>query len=468
MSLQDGTAEKKSTFDAEVEPAETGGHTPAPLTPLSRKLKNRHVVMISFGGLTGTGMFLGTASALMNGGPVPVGMFLGYIFVGTICGHIKLAERFVDPAFAFALGWNLWYNWTVLFDFYHMLTFFDCLTYCSGINSVHVIFLFLDDFPAELSAAATVIDFWDHKVNNAVWITMCLVVAVSLNIFEVGVYGEAEFWFCSMKVITLTGMVILGIVLDFGGGPNHDLIGFQYWKNPGPFFSFDGIRGISLDAAEAKSPKNIYFRLLVFYIGGVFVIGLLVPSNNPMLNINSENVSAAPFVIAINQAGIKVLPSIVNAAILSSAWSASSSDLYIASRGLYGLAASRSAPKIFLRTTRSGLPYVSVAFCACFSLLAYMGIGSSSGMVFTWFSSMTANCGLATWFGTGVTYLRFYGGLRAQNFDRTWWTMCGSAITMFFSAWEVFLRDSDEWSKATFITNYLPIMLFPVLYVSAK
>lgn len=101
-------------------------------------------------------------------------------------GHIKLAERFVDPAFAFALGWNLWYNWTVLFDFYHMLTFFDCLTYCSGINSVHVIFLFLDDFPAELSAAATVIDFWDHKVNNAVWITMCLVVAVSLNIFEVG------------------------------------------------------------------------------------------------------------------------------------------------------------------------------------------------------------------------------------------------------------------------------------------
>ncbi|KAF8552181.1 hypothetical protein OG21DRAFT_168201 [Imleria badia] len=129
MSLQDGAAEKKSTFNVGVESAETGSGSPAPLTPLSRKLKNRNVAMISIGGVISTGLFLGTASALMNGGPV--GMLLGYIFVGTICysimitvgemiaylpvagGHIKLAERFVDPAFAFALGWNLWCNWTL-------------------------------------------------------------------------------------------------------------------------------------------------------------------------------------------------------------------------------------------------------------------------------------------------------------------------------------------------------------------
>ncbi|KAF8123869.1 amino acid permease [Boletus edulis] len=496
MSIEESAAEKIPTSNKEVASAETGGSTSAPLIPLSRKLKNRHVAMISLGGVIGTGLFLGTATALMNGGPV--GMLLGYIFVGTICysvmvtvgemisylpvagGHIKLAERFVDPAFAFALGWNLWYNWTL-------------------------------SLPAELSAAATIIDFWDHKVNNAVWITMCLAVVVAINIFGVGTYGEAEFWFCSIKIITITGMIILGIILDLGGGPNHDRIGFRYWKNPGPFVNFDGIRGVkghflgwsrvvtqaafsyvgaeavALAAAEAKNPRRnvpkavrrIYFRLLVFYIGGVFVIGLLVPSNNPLLNINSGNASEAPFVIAINQAGIKGLPSVVNAAILSSAWSASSGDLYIASRGLYGLAASRSAPKIFLRTSRSGLPYVSVAFCACFSVLAYLAIGNSSGMVFIWLSSLTANCGLTTWFGIGVTYIRFYSGLRAQNFDRrklpyasrlqpyaAWWAVCGSAIAMLFSGWEVFLR--DEWSTATFITNYLPIMLFPILYVSAK
>ncbi|KAF9218914.1 hypothetical protein BS17DRAFT_790496 [Gyrodon lividus] len=432
----------------------------------------------------------------MNGGPV--GLLLGYIFIGTICysvmitvgemiaylpvagGHIKLAERFVDSAFAFALGWNLWYNWTLT-------------------------------LPAELSAAATIIDFWDYKINNAVWITMCLVVVVGINIWGVGAYGEAEFWFCSIKVVTITGLIILGIILDLGGGPSHDRIGFRYWKDPGPFVNFDRIQGtkghflgwcrvitqaafsyvgaevVAMTAAEAKNPRRnvpkavrrIYFRLLVFYIGGVIIIGLLVPSNNPLLDVNSQNASASPFVIAINQAGIKGLPSVINAAVLSSAWSAASSDLYIASRALYGLAASGSAPKIFLRTSRSGLPYVSVAVCASFSLLAYMAVGSSSGMVFTWFSSMTATCGLTTWFGIGVTYLRFYKGMRAQNFDRrklpymsrlqpyaAWWAVCASAVTMFFSAWEVFLR--DEWSTATFVTNYLPIMLFPVLYVVAK
>ena len=109
-----------------------------------------------------------------------------------------------------------------------------------------------------------------------------------------------------------------------------------------------------------------------------------------------------------------------------------------------GLAVSRSAPKIFLRTSRSGLPYVSVAFCACFSLLAYMAIGNSSGIVFSWFSSMVATCGLTTWFGIGVVYLRFYNGLRAQSVDRNklpyasrlqpyaaWWVVCASAVTMF-------------------------------------
>ncbi|KAH0826375.1 amino acid permease [Lanmaoa asiatica] len=489
MSQAGDVAEKKSTYNVEVESAEIGGGTPATLVPLSRKLKNRHVAMISLGGVIGY-IFVGTICYCVM---ITVGEMIVYLPVAG--GHIKLAERFVDPAFAFALGWNLWYNWTVLIT--------------------------------ELSAAATIINFWDQKVDNAVWIR-CVWSLLWASIFLVLGCTEKQssgFGHCiesltssllinsfsSIKVTTITGMIILGIVLDLGGGPNHDRIGFRYWKNPGPFVNFDGIQGVkghflgwcrvvpqaafayvgaevvAMAAAEAKNPRRnvpkavrrIYFRLLVFYIGGVLVIGLLVPSNNPLLNVNSGNASAAPFVIAINQAGIKGLPSVVNAAVLSSAWSASSGDLYIASRGLYGLAASHNAPKIFLRTSQSGLPYVSVAFCASFSFLAYMAIGHSSGMVFTWFSSMCATCGLTTWFGIGVTYLRFYGGLHAQNFDRrklpytsrlqpyaAWWVVCASAVTMFFSAWEVFLR--DEWSTAAFLTNYLPIILFPVLYVSAK
>lgn len=169
----------------------------------------------------------------------------------------------------------------------------------------------------------------------------------------------------------------------------------------------------------------------------------------------------------------------INAALLTSAWSAASSDLYIASRGLYGLAASGNAPKIFLRTSRSGLPYVAVATCASFSLLAYMAVSTSSGMVFTWFSSMCATAGLTTWFGIGVIYLRFRKGFLAQGHKiielpyssrlqpfAAWWAISASLLTLLFSAWEVFLR--DNWSTATFMTNYLPVMLFPVLYTIAK
>jgi len=173
------------------------------------------------------------------------------------------------------------------------------------------------------------------------------------------------------------------------------------------------------------------------------------------------------------------LPSIINAAILTSAWSAGSSDLYLASRSLYGLAVSGSAPKIFSRTTRSGLPHVAVGVCSCFAFLAYMTLGNSSGIVFTWLSNFSATAGLITWFGIGVIYLRFYEGLKAQDIDRKtfpfaprmqpfagWWCVCGSGLMLIFSAWEVFLR--GNWSTATFVTNYFPIVFFPVLYFAAK
>ncbi|KAG9311192.1 amino acid permease [Chiua virens] len=477
MASDEGSNEKKLGYDVNLQAVEGGEDSPQTHTTLHRKLQNRHVAMISIGGVIGTGLFLGTASSLMNGGPI--GLLLGYLFVGTICfavmlslgemiaflplpgGFIKLAERYIDPAYAFATGWNYWYGWTLT-------------------------------LPAELSAAATVISYWDKKTSPGVYITVCLVVAIGINLLGVRAYGEAEFWFSTIKVLTITGMIILGIVVDLGGGPNHDRIGFRYWKNPGPFtdyygftgpkghflgtcsvatqaaFSYLGTEAVAIAAAEARNPRRnipkairrVYFRVLVFYIGGVLIIGLLVPSNNPLLNLNSNNASASPFVIAFNEAGIKILPSIINAA--------------YSKRCMV-----RCAPKIFSYTTRSGLPYVAVGICCCFSFLAYMTLGQSSGIVFTWLSNFSATAGLVTWFGIGLTYIRFYKGLKAQGIDRKslpfapnvqpyagWWAVCGSAFVLFFSAWEVFLK--GNWSTATFVTDYFPIMFFPVLYIGAR
>ncbi|KAI0788209.1 amino acid permease [Fomes fomentarius] len=463
---------------------------------LKRQLKNRHIAMISIGGVIGTGLFLGSADALAAGGPV--GLLLGYATVGTVCysvmislgemiaylplpgGHIKLAERFVNPALSFAMGWNYWYNWTIL-------------------------------LPAELSAASVLMKFWTTEVNSAVWVTMCFVVVVIINLFGAGVYGECEFIFASIKVIAITGLIILGIVLDLGGGPNHDRIGFRYWKEPGPFVQFDNIAGakgrflgwfavleqsafsfigteiVAIAAGEAKNPrrnlpkaiKRVYIRILLFYICGVTIIGLLVPSDVSDLNLKTSNAAKSPFVIAIKRAGISGLPSVLNAAFLTSAWSAASSDLYTSSRALYSLSLSGNAPRVFGRVTRRGLPLIALVFNACFAALAYMTVSNSAGRVFNWFVNMTSVSGLLTWSGISLTYLRFYKGFKMQGFDRAtlpyrapfqpyaaWWGLIMSLLICFFSGWSVFLR--GHWSTDTFVTNYLPFAMFPVLYVGAR
>ncbi|KAJ7228964.1 amino acid permease [Mycena pura] len=457
-------------------------------TPLKRQLKNRHVAMISIGGVIGTGLFLGTAT----------GLLLGYLAVGTITysvmysfilslvcsifnfprislgemvaylpipgGHIKLAERFVDPAFSFTMGWNYWYTWVII-------------------------------LPTELSAAAVLIDYWDRSVNNAV-------VVVMINMCGAGVYGECEF---------IVGLIILGIVLDLGGGPDHDRLGFRFWKHPGPFNQYNGISGakgrflgfwavltqaafsyigteiVAIAAGEANNPRRnlpkairrVYIRILLFYIGGVIIIGLLVPFDNKGLDLASGTAASSPFVIAIQRSGIKALPSIINACLLTSAWSAASSDLYTSSRALYGLAAAGNAPSIFLKTLSNGLPVVSIVFCSLFSTLAYMGVTAGSGTVFTWFTSMTAIAGLMTWFGICVTYLRFYKGMKVQGYDRkalpyasslqpfaAWYALSFCLFVSILSGWATFLK--GNWSVANFITNYLPLGLFPVLYGCAK
>ncbi|BGP43913.1 hypothetical protein JCM10449v2_007970 [Rhodotorula kratochvilovae] len=426
--------------------------------------------MISIGGVIGTGLFLGTAGALRNGGPA--GLLIGYSAIGAMCyavmvslgemiahlpiagGHITLARRFASPALGFA-------------------------------------------------------SYWNKTVNPGVWIAICLVVACAINFGGSRAYGEAEFWFAIIKVLTIIGLIILGIIIDCGGGPNGEYIGTKYWRDPGAFVQYAGIEGatgrflgvwavliqasfsyigteiVAIAAGETKDPrktlpraiKNVYIRILLFYILGVFITGLLVPSTDARLNLGSGTAASAPFVIAIQNAGIKALPSIINACLLSSAWSAASSDLYTSSRALYGLALNGQAPAILKKTNRWGLPWVTVLVGVAFSLLSFMSVGSTSaGKVFGYFANMTSVCGLLTWCGICYTYIQWHKGLKEQNIDRTllpyraplqpflaYFGMIFSAIVLLFNGWSVFLK--GNWDSSTFVTSYFPIAFFPVLVV---
>jgi yeast amino acid transporter len=270
-------------------------------------------------------------------------------------------------------------------------------------------------------------------VPSPVWIAIYLVLVLALNIIAVdckfflwgqwslltrsSVFGEAEFWFASIKFITITGLIILGFVIMLGGSPNDQgRLGFRYWENPGAFTPYlvDGDTGrflgywtatvragfafitspelIALAAGETIAPRRnipkaasrFVWRLLFFYGFGSFIIGVIVPSDDDRLLSPDSNASASPFVIGIQRAGISGLNHVVNAAVLTSAWSAGNAFLYSGSRILYGMALSKDAPRIFGITNRRGVPYVAVLATWLVGFLAFLNVSNSGAEVFTW------------------------------------------------------------------------------------
>lgn len=215
-----------------------------------------------------------------------------------------------------------------------------------------------------------------------------MVLIVALNIFAVSIYGEAEFIFASIKIITIVGLLILALVIDLGGAPSGDRLGFRYWKHPyaamreyigtgntGRFagffatlanaaFSYGGVEMVAVAAGEAENPrknipkavKRVFWRILFFYVLGSLAIGVTVPATDDRLLNGGAGAASSPWVIAIVRAGIPALPSIINAVILTSATSSGNAFLFTGSRYLFALAQNGQAPKQLLYCTKSGVP----------------------------------------------------------------------------------------------------------------
>ena len=342
-------------------------------------------------------------------------------FMPVTGGFVRHASHFVQPALGTATGWNFWYTLSIT-------------------------------APAELTACAAIINFWHPNVSPAVWYSIFIVIIAALNFSGVRWYGESEVVFACLKILMILGLIIAGIVVDLGGGPRGDRIGFRYWDHPGPFntylvesdentgrflafwstlliasYSYANVQIVALAGAETKNPRTIipnaikmtFWRVAVFYILSLFIVGLLVPYNDPNLGIATGDAQQSPFVIAFERAGITVLPSIINAVVCTSAFSCGSACVFLASRTIYGLAEDRQAPRILLRVNRFGTPYVAVAFSLLLIFLAYLSLGSNSSVAFGWFVSITSVANLITWVVIEVSYLRFYYAMKFQGIDRS-------------------------------------------------
>ena len=312
--------------------------------------------------------------------------------------------RFVDPSWGFACGWQYAISWlTVL--------------------------------PFEISAACNIIHYWpgSEGINNAAWIVPLLVALVVIQIFGVKGYGETEFVLSLMKILACMGFMILGIIINVGGVPTDDrgYIGGRYWNAPydaflngfhgfcsvfvTAAFAYTGTELTGLAAAETGDPKKeipraskqVVWRILIFYVVNLLLVGLVVPANADAFSAGGSTSRRSPFVIAIQLANIKVLPSIFNAVILIAVISVANSCTFGSTRTIQAMAAHGMAPKQLAVIDKKGRPIAVVILQLLFGCLAFINLAENGGEIFNWLLSLSGLSILFIYGSIGLAHIRF-------------------------------------------------------------
>ncbi|KAJ4380629.1 general amino acid permease agp2 [Didymella sp. IMI 355093] len=464
-----------------------------------RKLKSRHIQLIGIGGTIGTALYVQIGRGLMNGGPAS--LFLAFTLWCTVIlavtvsiaemvtylpissPFIRFAGRFVDDAFGVAAGWNF-------FVFEAALV------------------------PFEIVACNVIIHFWSDAVPVGGIIAIVIVLYGVINLMAVKWYGETEFWAAVGKVLLIIGLLIFTFISMLGGNPEKDRYGFRYWKNPGSFaplyyggdlgrflgflqcliqasFTIAGPDYVSMAAGETENPRKVmpraynavFYRLTAFFVLGSLAVGINVPYNDPELKAafadGKPGAAASPYVVAMNRLRIEVLPHIVNAGVLASAFSAGNSYVYCASRSLFGLALEGKAPKILTKCTKQGVPYLCVAVVLAISLLSFLQLSENSAVVLNWFVSLVTASQLINFSVMCYTFLCFYKACRVQGLDRrtlpyvgvlqpyaAYYALTCTFVMTFVGGYTVFLP--GFWDVPTFLFSYMMVFLFPIIFLGWK
>ncbi|KAI1131665.1 amino acid permease [Nemania abortiva] len=458
---------------------------------LKTDLRGRHMQMIAIGGAIGAGLFVGSGSALHSGGPAS--LIIGYIIIGVMLlftmqalGELAVlypvngafytyVVRFVDPSWGFAIGWEYAIGWlTVL--------------------------------PFELIAASGTIKFWREDINSAVWITVFLVILILIQIFGVRGYGEVEFVLSIIKIAACVGFIILGIVINVGGVGDQGYLGAKYWYDPGAFqngfngfagvfvvaaFAFGGTELVGLAAAESENPrkaiplaaKQVFFRIFFFYVVNLFILGLIFNSADDRLQYaTGSNTRFSPFVLAIQDAGIKVLPSIFNAVITVSVISVANSCAFGSTRTMQALAERGMAPKFLSYVDKSGRPLWCVVVQLAFGLLGYIVDAPNGGEAFTWLLALSGLAYFFVWGSCCLAHIRFRAAWKAQGRDLreipyraplgVWGSyigvslVCICLIATFYNA--LYPTPDATPNAKSFFASYLAAFIVILLYVFWK
>ncbi|POS85487.1 hypothetical protein EPUL_002459, partial [Erysiphe pulchra] len=487
--------DERRSFNAEAAAWNTAN------TLLRRRLKGRHIQMIAIGGSIGTGLFIESGPALATGGPgslliafllLSVVLFcvmqaLGEMAVAfPIAGSFSaFATRFIDPAWGFAFGWTYGLLWTFI-------------------------------FPLQIISASISLEYWNSSIPGWVATAGFLLLIISINLFNVKVYGEIEYTFSILKVTAIVGFMgsqvssILGAIINCAGTQDSGYIGTKYWRNPGAFnngfkgfcsvlveatFSFTGFELMALAAAETqnaskafpKAIKQAFWHIAILYIITITMIGLLVPHNSPQLNhINDMDSKASPFIIAIQSAGIIGLDLAMNTVILIAVLSVANSAMYGSTRTFAALAEQGQAPRVMAYVDHKGRPLVNIGLVSLFGLTAFIYETSLRHMAFNWLLTLTGVSTILAWCSICYTHIAFrrawvYQGLHPNDLIyRSPIGILGSYFG-FFSLilvlvaqfWVAISPQGDNVQRATdraikFFGAYSPVPIIMILFFGYK
>ncbi|MHA3082289.1 amino acid permease [Acinetobacter sp. ANC 5383] len=457
---------------------------------LKRKLSARHLNMIAIGGSIGTGLFLASGSTISTAGPG--GALLAYVLIGimiyflmTSLGELAThnptsgafftyGNKYVEEGFGFALGWNYWYNWAITVAF-------------------------------ELVAAQWIMAFWFPEIPGFWWSLLFLIVIFTINAMSVRTFGESEFVFSLVKVITIIIFIFIGFatILKIMLTPN--ALPFANWTHKdAPFvggfqamvgvamiagFSFQGTEMVGVAAGESKDPhktiplaiKQIFWRILLFYIVCIFIIGTLVSYDDPRLiqAASSNNIALSPFTLLYEKAGFAFAAGLMNAVILTAILSAGNSGMYSSTRMLWDMAEEGSAPRWFAKLDKRGVPmralYATTAIAALSLLTSFMG----KQEIYNWLLNMSGMCGFIVWLGIAISHYRFRKGYVAQGYKikdlayrakffpfAPWFAFILCSIIILGQNYQALLGAKIDW--LSLLATYITLPLFLAVWLSYK
>ncbi|PYI06125.1 hypothetical protein BO78DRAFT_430034 [Aspergillus sclerotiicarbonarius CBS 121057] len=398
-------------------------------------LKPRQITMVAIGGAINTGLTICAGNALSKAGPASI--LISYTGVGIIvylvlCALGEVASwspepsmtdhaaRLCDPALGFTLGWIYWFKFMVV-------------------------------IPNQLAAGELLIAYWqENEAKYSVfWTTAFLGVIIAANSLCSRYLGKYEVILSFFKVLVMSGLMALSVVLALGGGPDRDMKGFRYWRDPGAFANGTGgavagtIRAICRTVPSAtlaylgselmgmtilrtqnprkaagRAIKVTFYRILVFNIVNITLLGMLVPHDTHIIAFTqkaSQPRTASAFVAVAQSAGPSVIPNLLNACLLLFVLSAANQALQMASMTLYGISLDKNAPSFLCRTNRRGIPIYALGMCSAVACLAYLNISSGSKRLFEYSVNLVSMFSILTWVSILVIHFSFIRARKAQK-----------------------------------------------------